>query len=68
MSDTELDPSGTSDGPKSDEGGIKQKQVLIELNQRKRTSKRDTTKTRYHLEKLIVENVSGNMYKSWNVV
>ena len=31
MSDTELDPSGTSDGPKSDEG-IKQKQVLIELN------------------------------------
>ena len=27
MSGTELDPSGTSDGPKSDEG-IKQKQVL----------------------------------------
>ena len=60
MSDTELDPSGTSDGPKSDEG-IKQKQVLIELNRRKRASKRDTTKTRYHLEKLIVENVSGNV-------
>ena len=60
MSDTELDPSGTSDGPKSDEG-IKQKQVLIELNRRKRASKRDTTKTRYHLEKLIAENVSGNV-------
>ena len=43
MSDTELDPSGTSDGPKSDKG-IKQKQVLIELNRRKRASKRDTTK------------------------
>ena len=60
MSDTELDPSGTSDGPKSDEG-IKKKQVLIELNRRKRASKCDTTKTRYHLEKLIVENVSGNV-------
>ena len=57
MSDTELDPSGTSHGPKSDEG-IKQKQVLIKL---KRASKRDTTKTRYHLEKLIVDNVSGNV-------
>ena len=60
MSDTELDPSGTSDGPKSDEG-IKQKQVLIELNRPKQASKRDTTKARYHLEKLIVENVSGNV-------
>ena len=60
MSDTEQDPSGTSDGPKSDEG-LKKKQVLIELNRRKRASKRDTTKTRHHLEKLIVENVSGNV-------
>ena len=60
MSDTELDPSETSDGPKSDEG-IKQKQVVIEMNRRKRAGKRDTTKTRYHLEKLIVENVSGNV-------
>ena len=31
MSDTEQDPSGTSDGPKSDEE-IKQEQVVIELN------------------------------------
>ena len=60
MSDTEQDPSGTSDGPKSDEG-LKKKQVLIELNRRKRASKCDTTKTRHHLEKLIVENVSGNV-------
>ena len=43
MSDTELDPSGTSDGLKSDEG-IKQKQVLIELNRRKRASKRKQQK------------------------
>ena len=50
MSDTEQDPSRTSDGPKSDEG-LKKKQVLIELNRRKRVSKRDTTKTRHHLEK-----------------
>ena len=45
MSDTELDPSGTSDGPKSDEG-IKQKQVLIELNRRKQASKRDNNKNK----------------------
>ena len=60
MSDTERDFSETSDGPKSDEG-IKQEQVLIELNRQRRASKRATIKTRHNLEKLIVENVSGNL-------
>ena len=31
------------------------------MNRPKRASKRDTTKARYHLEKLILENVSGNV-------
>ena len=40
---------------------LNRNKFLIELNRRKRASKRDTTKTRYHLEKLIVKNVSGNV-------
>ncbi|CAB4023894.1 Hypothetical predicted protein [Paramuricea clavata] len=54
MSDTELGPSETPEEPKADEE-VKQKLVLIELNRRKRASKRSTTKARHHLEKLIVE-------------
>ncbi|CAB4004316.1 Hypothetical predicted protein, partial [Paramuricea clavata] len=54
MSDTELDPSEIPEEPKADEE-VKQKLVLIELNRRKRASKRSTTKARHHLEKLIVE-------------
>ncbi|CAB3993704.1 Hypothetical predicted protein [Paramuricea clavata] len=54
MSDTELGPSEIPEEPKADEE-VKQKLVLIELNRRKRASKRSTTKARHHLEKLIVE-------------
>ena len=57
MSDAEADPGATlpPENSKVDEE-IKQKQVLIELNRRKRLSKRGATKARHDLEKLIVRS------------
>ena len=52
MSDSEQEPNATIEQPKRNDEN-KHKQVLIELNRRKRANKRDTTKARHHLEKLI---------------
>ena len=52
MSDTELEPNGTVEEPKGDDG-ITHKQIPIKLNRKKRASKRGTRKVRHHLEKLI---------------
>ncbi len=76
MSDTELEPNGTVEEPKGDDG-IKHKQIPIELNRQKRASKRDTTKARHHLEKLIwkvggseggVEELEHRMETLWGVL
>ncbi len=76
MLDTELEPNGTVEEPK-DEDGIKHKQIPIELNRRKRASKQDTTKARHHLEKLIwkvgsseggVEELEHRMETLWGVL
>ena len=76
MSDTELEPNGTVEEPKGDDG-IKHKQIPIELNRQKRASKRDTTKARHHLEKLIwkvggseggVEELEHRMETLWGLL
>ena len=68
MSDTEADPSAAPapENPKVDEG-IKQKQILIDLNRRKRVSRRGTTKVRHDLEKLIVASAISDLYKPWSI-
>ena len=76
MSDTELEPSGTEEEAKGDDG-IKHKQIPIKLNRQKRESKRDTTKARHHIEKLIwkvggseggVEELEHRMETLWGVL
>jgi hypothetical protein len=62
MSDTEAGLSGPIEQSQvQNVEEIRQPQILIELNRRKRATKRAATKARYELEKLTVKNVSGEI-------